>query len=234
MNYYELLGVSSNASSEEIKIAYKKQMKKWHPDINKDSEAISMSMKINEAKDVLLDEIKRKEYDELLKYKEDKVYEKYVNKKTSSYNYNEPYMITKWEYFKEYLKSDNVSFLKKVLSVLFVFLESLLCFTLKWFVIILAFICFSLGDIISMIFSYAFPIIGILVLFLIYQFVSTSNNDLNVNRFSQLSFLIAIVFIYFSSYVFIILGKKLISQKVFNFLYNKLDIYLFKKAVFYR
>lgn len=85
-----------------------------------------------------------------------------------------------------------------------------------------------------MIFSYAFPIIGILVLFLIYQFVSTSNNDLNVNRFSQLSFLIAIVFIYFSSYVFIILGKKLISQKVFNFLYNKLDIYLFKKAVFYR
>ena len=62
MNYYELLGIDSNASADEIKRAYKTQMKKWHPDINKDEDAVSMSMKINEAKDVLLDEVKRQEY----------------------------------------------------------------------------------------------------------------------------------------------------------------------------
>ena len=42
MNYYELLGIKNNASKIEIKDAYKMQMKKWHPDINKSSDAISM------------------------------------------------------------------------------------------------------------------------------------------------------------------------------------------------
>ena len=53
MNYYELLGVSKNANKEEIKSAYKKQMKKWHPDINKSEDAVNMSSKINEAKEEL-------------------------------------------------------------------------------------------------------------------------------------------------------------------------------------
>ena len=66
MNFYEILGVKQNATEEEIKLAYKKQMKKWHPDINKDPNAINMSSKINEAKEVLLDSIKRRDYDEYL------------------------------------------------------------------------------------------------------------------------------------------------------------------------
>ena len=45
MNYYELLGVCNTASKEEIQKAYKTQMKKWHPDINKSTEAPKMAVK---------------------------------------------------------------------------------------------------------------------------------------------------------------------------------------------
>ena len=236
MNYYELLGVSSKATVEEIKKAYKVQMKKWHPDINKDSEAVSMSMKINEAKDTLLDDVKRKEYDESLKHKDDNVYKKYVNKTTNfnSYNYEEPHMVTKWEYFKEYLKNDNISFLKKVLSTIFVCLESSLCFIIKWLVIFAAFICFSLSDIIFMLFYYTLPIIGLFAVLLIYQLVVNGYSSLINNHFIELRALFIMAIVYIFSYVFIFIGKRLISQKVFNFLYNRLDIYLFKKAVFYK
>lgn len=233
MNYYELLGVDSNATSEDIKAAYKKQMKKWHPDINKDAEAVSMSMKINEAKDILLDDVKRRDYDESLNHKENNVYKKYVNKETASYSYEEPHMVTKWEYFKEYLHSDKISIWKKILSTIFVSLESAICFVLKWLIIGLAYICFTLSDIIFMLFYYTLPIIGIFTIVLIYQLIYSGYNNLINNHLIELRSLLIIVIIYISSYVFIFLGKKLISQKVFNFLYNKLDIYLFKKSVFY-
>ena len=36
INYYDLLGVSKDCTKEEIRKAYIKQIKKWHPDINKD------------------------------------------------------------------------------------------------------------------------------------------------------------------------------------------------------
>ena len=76
MNYYELLGVKNNASEEEIRTAYKKQMKKWHPDINKDPNSKNISIKINTAKETLLDPIKRKDYDEYLTKKTDETYER--------------------------------------------------------------------------------------------------------------------------------------------------------------
>ena len=63
LNYYELLGISEIATKEEIKKAYKTQMKNWHPDINKSEEAPEMSIKLNEAKETLLDDDKRKAYD---------------------------------------------------------------------------------------------------------------------------------------------------------------------------
>ena len=44
-------------------------MKKWHPDINKDPNAVNISSRINEAKEILLDPIKRYDYDE---YRRDK------------------------------------------------------------------------------------------------------------------------------------------------------------------
>lgn len=62
-NYYDVLGVSKDASSEEIKSAYKQLAKKYHPDLNHEEGAADKFKEINEAYEVLGDETKRKNYD---------------------------------------------------------------------------------------------------------------------------------------------------------------------------
>ena len=63
-NYYEILGVSRDASQEEIKHAYRKLVKKFHPDANKHSEkAKEQFQEISEAYQVLSNEESRKQYD---------------------------------------------------------------------------------------------------------------------------------------------------------------------------
>jgi len=61
--YYKLLGVSEDASQKEIKKAYRKKAKKYHPDSNSDTADEEKFKKINKAYDVLSDEDKRKKYD---------------------------------------------------------------------------------------------------------------------------------------------------------------------------
>ncbi|RUM59923.1 MAG: J domain-containing protein [Persephonella sp.] len=61
MDFYKLLGVSPNASKEEIKKAFRKKAKKYHPDLNPENE--ELFKKIIEAYETLSDDIKRKEYD---------------------------------------------------------------------------------------------------------------------------------------------------------------------------
>ena len=64
-DYYKILGVDKNASKENIKKAYKKLAKKYHPDLNKDNpEAEAKFKEINEAASVLGDDQKRQQYDQ--------------------------------------------------------------------------------------------------------------------------------------------------------------------------
>jgi len=68
-DYYKILGVSKDASKQEIKKAFKSLAKKYHPDLNKDPDAAEKFKEINEAAAVLADDEKRAtKYDQLLKY----------------------------------------------------------------------------------------------------------------------------------------------------------------------
>ncbi len=65
IDYYNILGVNKNATQDEIKKAYRKLARKFHPDLNpNDKEAKKKFQEINEANEVLSDPEKRKKYDQ--------------------------------------------------------------------------------------------------------------------------------------------------------------------------
>ena len=63
-DYYEVLGVSKDASEAEIKSAFRKLAKKYHPDVNKEPDAAEKFKEAQEAYAVLSDEAKRRQYDQ--------------------------------------------------------------------------------------------------------------------------------------------------------------------------
>src|SRR6266550_2073124 len=62
-DYYKTLGVPKGASTDDIKKAYRKLARQYHPDVNKKSDAEKKFKEINEANEVLSDPEKRKRYD---------------------------------------------------------------------------------------------------------------------------------------------------------------------------
>lgn len=62
-DYYEILGVPRDASLDDIKKAYRRLAKQYHPDVNKDPQANERFKEINEAYEVLSDPQKRAQYD---------------------------------------------------------------------------------------------------------------------------------------------------------------------------
>ena len=65
LDYYKILGIDKNASQKEIKNAYRKLARKYHPDLNPNNkDAKKNFQQINEANEVLSDPVKRKKYDQ--------------------------------------------------------------------------------------------------------------------------------------------------------------------------
>lgn len=68
VDYYKVMGLSDQASAEEIKKVYRRLARKYHPDVSKEADAEAKFKQLGEAYEVLKDPEKRAEYDELRKY----------------------------------------------------------------------------------------------------------------------------------------------------------------------
>ncbi len=69
-DYYKIMGVSHDASDKDIKMAYRKLARKYHPDISKEPDAEERFKEMGEAYEVLKDPVKRAEYDQYIKNRE--------------------------------------------------------------------------------------------------------------------------------------------------------------------
>ncbi len=238
INYYELLGIKKEATEEEIKKAYRIQAKKWHPDLNKDKDAAKISIELNKAKEVLLDPLKRSDYDRYLEeltnpsYKKMKEKEQaYNNNDYTNDNYNNTYeqqTYTKWEYFFTYLKYYQVSKLRKVLAFILVLIETIICSILQIINYITALILSYTVNLISYLTSI---LLGLYLIALVFSIITSSQSAPNtiIDWIKSIAIIISLSILTLTPGLLL----KILVNKVPTLLSN-LNIYLFKKSVGYK
>ena len=214
MDFYELLGVKKDATKEEIKKAYRDMVKRYHPDVNKSDEASKIIISLNEAKETLLDDDKRSEYDKLLNdIKHSKTYSNdstsYSAKKEEyKENYSESY-VTRWQFLMTYLNFGKDKLGIKFLKTFIVIINYLVFFIIKAFTLIFIFLLEVFENLINY--------IGIILMFVIvYNFLEEQ---------------IAISITLFLIGVLLILIKELILNKsvnIYAFIQNLHDKILIK------
>ena len=169
MDFYELLGVKKDATKEEIKKAYRDMVKRYHPDVNKSDEASKIIISLNEAKETLLDDDKRCEYDKLL---DDINHSKTYSNDSTSYsakkeeykeNYSESY-VTRWQFLMTYLNFGKDKLGIKFLKTFIVIINYLVFFIIKAFTLIFIFLLEVFENLINY--------IGIILMFIgVYNFI---------------------------------------------------------------
>lgn len=89
-NYYEILGVTPECTFSEIKTAFRRLARKYHPDVNKDPHSVEKFKDITEAYEILSDETKRKQYNAFRGFAATSGYNKKSENfsSTSSYRYS--------------------------------------------------------------------------------------------------------------------------------------------------
>lgn len=189
-------------------------VKRYHPDVNKSDEASKIIISLNEAKETLLDDDKRSEYDKLLN---DINHSKTYSNDSTSYsakkeeykeNYSESY-VTRWQFLMTYLNFDKDKLGIKFLKTFIVIINYLVFFIIKAFTLIFIFLLEVFENLINY--------IGIILMFIgVYNFIEDE---------------IAISITLFLIGVLLILIKELILNKsvnIYAFIQNIHDKILIK------
>ncbi len=112
-DYYKILGLSANAGPTEIKAAYRKLAKIFHPDKNPDNkEALEKFRQIKEAYETLSNPLKKQRYDSKLHYTNIVTSRSRAAKKTKSYSFTEEQAKQRKQYKEQYQKQQSSKWAK--------------------------------------------------------------------------------------------------------------------------